>query len=384
LLVVIRREEQRNSTLFMRSLQASVARQRAILQSMVDALIMIDAHGRIHHVNSAATKLFGYEPSELIGQNVKILMPEPFLGEHDGYIRNYINTGESKIIGKGREVMGKRKDGSVFPALLTIGESLEGDERMFVGILHDMTAYNEAQRKIVAQAGEIQRSHQELDRIGQVASTALQSPLQRIASLGEAINAREAAGLQGNEKEQLRSLTDQARDASRLVQGLVDYTRAAETGHGEPIDLEQVVRDVERDLASRLRAAAARLQVDVAGTVVCDRKQVHQLFWNLIDNALKFADPSRTPEIRITASPADETTGLTIVVADNGIGMPAESVDRVFDAFYRVDPQHRAAGAGLGLSFCRKIVDAAGGSISASSELGKGSRVVINLPMAGD
>jgi len=381
LLVVIRREEQRNSSLFMRSLQASVARQRAILQSMVDAMVTIDARGRIHNVNNAVTKVFGYEPNELIGRNVNVLMPGPFQGGHDSYLESYLKTGESKILGKGREVVAQRKDGSVFPVLLTLGESFEGEERMFVGILHDMTAYNEAQRKIVAQAVEIKRSHEELDRIGEMASHSLQSPLRRIASLGAALEARNDNQLDGREKEQLRSLADQARDASHLVQGLVEYTRADEEVEREVIDLDDVLSAVQRDLDSRIRSAGATLDVEPLGQAICDRRQAHQLFWNLLDNALKFADPERTPEIHVRLDDAAENADtLTVVVADNGIGIPADAIDKVFDAFYRVDPQHPRSGAGLGLSFCRKIAEAAGGLITVESAEGQGARFAVTLP----
>ena len=382
LMVYVRSDERRKSSLFMKSLQSSVARQRAILQSMVDGLVTIDARGRIHTVNNAVTTLFGYEPQELIGKNVAMLMPSPMQGEHNSYIDNYLSTGDSKIIGKGREVVGRRKDGSVFPVLLTIGESLEGDERIFVGILHDMTAYNEAQRKIVAQAVEIQRSHDELDRIGQMASRSLQSPLQRIASLGDVIGGQDAAQLDGQAREQLRSLADQARDANDLVQGLVDYTRAGESAEREQVDLRALFAAMRKDLAQRLVAAGATLEIDCDGRVICDPKQAHQLFWNLLDNALRFADPDRGLRIEVTCATGPGET-LVVEVSDNGIGIPNEAVEQVFEAFYRVDPQHPRAGVGLGLSFCRKIAEAAGGGISLGSEPGQGTRVSVELPRAG-
>lgn len=376
LLVLIRREEQENSSLFVRSLQSSVGRQRAILQSMVDGLVTINAAGEIHDVNQAITTLFGYEPSELIGRNVAVLMPGPLQSEQDNFIENYLHTGDSKILGKGREVVGRHKDGSLFPVLLALGESKEGDEPMFVGILHDMTAYNEAQRKIVAQAVEIQRSHQELDQISRITS----NPLQRIAALGEAIGARDVAQLDGNAKQQLRTLTDQARDASDLVKGFVDYTRVGQSEHRGPVDLEKVLADVRKDLAARIDAQGATIEIEALGQVLGDPKQLHQVFWNLVDNALKFADPGRPLKITITVEPAgSDPKDVTIRVTDNGIGIPEASLDRVFEAFYRVEPKAQVAGAGLGLSFCRKIVEAAGGRITVHSELGQGTAFLVTL-----
>lgn len=380
LLVLIRREEQENSSLFMRSLQSSVGRQRAILQSMVDGLVTINSAGEIHDVNQAITTLFGYQPSELIGRNVAVLMPEPLQSEHDNFMENYLHTGDSKILGKGREVVGRHKDGRLFPVLLTLGESNEGDDPMFVGILHDMTAYNEAQRKIVAQAVEIQRSHQELDQISRIASHSLQNPLQRIAALGEAIGARDVAKLDRNAKRQLRTLTNQARDASELVKGFVDYTRVGQSDQRGSVDLDTVLADVRKDLAARIDAQGAAIEIEALGQVLGDPKQLHQVFWNLVDNALKFADPSRPLEITITVEPAEsEPKDVTIRVTDNGIGIPEASLSQVFEAFYRVEPEAQGAGAGLGLSFCRKIVETAGGRIAVHSQLGQGTAFSVTL-----
>ncbi len=390
LLFAIRRLEQRNSSLFMRSLQSSVARQRAILQSMVDGMVTIDEQGTIHDVNNAVTRLFGYEPRELIGSNVRVLMPEPDRSRHDSYMHNYLTTGESKILGKGREVMARRKDGTLFPVLLTLGESFEGKERMFVGILHDVSAYRNAQRQIVAQAMAIKRSNQELDEISQIASKDLALPLQRIATLGEALGAGHLDALGRDEKAQLKSLTDEARDVSERVKGLADYTRVARPPKAQPVDLDAVLRDVQRDLAARISATKAEVTVEPLAKVSGNAKQLRQVFWNLLDNALKFRDPDRNPRLRIAveeggtqADASDEgAPRVTILVEDNGIGIPQDRLESVFEAFCRLHPREQYPGMGLGLSLCRKIVERLGGHISVSSTPGEGSTFRVSLPRA--
>ncbi len=386
MLYLIRRFEQRNSSLFMRSLQTSVSRQRAILQSMVDGMVMIDSRGTIHHVNNAITQLFGYQPSELMERNVKVLMPEPDQSAHDEYLQNYLTTGESKILGKGREVLARRKDGTLFPILLTLGESIEGEERMFVGILHDMTAYNEAQRKIVAQALEIQRSNQELDELTQIASKNLQTPLLRIASLGEALGTHHDTTLSGTEKAQLKSLSDEARDMSELVKGLADYTRSGHDVVAQSVNLDAVIQDVKKDLADLIVATGAEVVVRPLGAVNCDPKQLRQLFWNLIENALKFRDSARSPKIDVMLGEGSRESSeyLTVLVKDNGMGIPENETDRVFEAFHRLHPRNTYPGAGLGLSFCRKIIESAGGSITVTSIVGEGSVFRVVLPLARD
>lgn len=389
LLFAIRRFEQRNSTLFMRSLQSSVSRQRAILQSMVDGMVTINAQGRILHVNSAITRLFGYEERDLMGSNVRMLMPEPDHSAHDSYLRNYLETGQSKILGNGREVMARRRDGSLFPIMLTLGESVEGDEHIFVGILHDMSAYKDAQRKIVSQAMAIKRTRQDLDEISQVAAKDLQPPLQRIASLGEALGAVHSSMLSGSEKAQLKSLADEARDMSELVKGIADYTRVEREPTAQVVDLDAILQDVQKDLANLISSSGASITVTPLGSVNGSHRQLRQVFWNLIDNAIKFRDPQRAPAIEITIAddaerPADTADDKVVVlVRDNAIGIPQDELEGVFEAFHRLHPRDSYPGMGLGLSFCRKIVEGLGGRISVTSEPGVGStfRVVLARPV---
>ncbi len=388
LLFVIRRFEQRNSTLFMRSLQASVARQRAILQSMVDGMVTIDEKGTIRDVNNAVTTLFGYEPNELTGENVKILMPEPDRSAHDGYLHNYLATGDSKILGRGREVMARRKDGHVFPVLLTLGESFEGDERMFVGILHDMSAYNEAQRQIVSQAIAIKRTTQELEGISQVASKDLQAPLQRIATLSEAFGAEHASSLSGYERAQLKHVTDELRDMGELVKGLADYA-GAQTSEFEPVDLDQVLAAVKKDLSLNIKESGATINVEPLTVVRGNSRQLRQVFWNLLDNAMKFRDSSRPLQIDIGIVPDAEVdteqadgNRVTVQVRDNGLGIPQEAFSIVFDAFQRLHPRESFPGNGLGLSLCRKIVEGLNGSIRVTSTVGQGSIFYVTLMRA--
>ena len=380
LLVFIRRAEQRNSSVFMRSLQSSVSRQRAILQSMVDGMVTIDSKGKILHVNNSITRLFGYEQNELIGANVRMLMPEPDRSAHDNYLKNYLNTGESKILGNGREVLARRKDGSHFPILLTLGESREGDQRIFVGILHDLTDYKDAQRKIDSQALAIERSNQELEEISQIASRDLQLPLQRISSLGEVLDSDTL--LSGTEKEQLKALADDARNASELVKGLADYTRGESTLTSGPVDLNRVMEDVRKDLAVEIESIGVTLSVGPLGEVLGNEKQVRQLFWNLVENAMKFRDPDRPPQVSVSLADDAPAGMLTILVDDNGMGIPEDQLEAVFQAFRRLNPRDTHSGAGLGLSFCRRIVAGMGGEIRATSTAGEGSTFRVTLPRA--
>jgi signal transduction histidine kinase len=252
-----------------------------------------------------------------------------------------------------------------------------------------MSDYNNAQRKIVAQSLTIERSKQELEEIGQIASKDLQLPLQRIASLGASLESECSTLLSGTEKAQLKVLAEDARNMSEAVKGLVDYTRVEGEPTEQQVDLDSVLQDVERDLAAVIAETGASLSLAPLGQVLGNHKQLRQVFWNLIENALKFRDPARSPEISVAldedaTSPEESAADqITVLVRDNGMGIAEDQLDSIFEAFHRVHPRDSYPGAGLGLSFCRKIVERLGGHISASSRLGEGSTFRVTLPRAG-
>ncbi len=275
----------------------------------------------------------------------------------------------------------------MFPVLLTLGESIEGEQRIFVGILHDMTAYNDAQRQIVAQSMAIKRTRQELDEIGQIAAKNLQMPLQRIASLGELLASERMNVLSRHEKAQLKTLTAEARDMSELARGIADYTRTEGQPVAQTVDLDNILVDVKKGLAAMIAESGAQVSVDEGlGVVTGNAKQLRQVFWNLLENALKFRDPQRRPLIRVALAPPDAASDavdddrVSVLVSDNGIGIPADKLEAVFEAFCRLHPRETYPGMGLGLSFCRKIVEGLGGQIRAESTPGEGSTFHVVLP----
>lgn len=310
----------------------------AIVNTAVDAIITIDEAGRIDSVNPAMEKLFGYSAAEVIGQNVKMLMPDPYRREHDDYLSNYLRTGLARIIGIGREVTGQRKDGSTFPLSLAVSEMYLRHRRMFTGIIHDLTSRRQLERQILEATSGEQR------RIGQDLHDGLCQELVSL-SLGLELVARklELNGLPETSAirklgDSLQSITHQAR---KLAHGLnpVDLDAG-----GLPAALEHLAARISDSTEIRCgfrwdRGAQAR-----DGTVATHLYRIAQ---EAVSNAIKHASPSR---IDLDLSAADEY--LTLKIEDNGSGLPGStslSADEIAAA--RLLPQHsgKSLETGIGL-----------------------------------
>ena len=400
-----------------RRLEGSEARTRAILEAAVDAIITIDERGAIESLNPAAERLFGYPAAELVGLNVKVLMPEPFQSEHDRYLANYLTTGQKKIIGIGREVLGRRKDGTTFPMELAVGEVRLDDRRLFTGIIRDITqrkraeeeqraslgrelvargeadTARHAEQRIAAVAAQLERSNRDLELFASAASHDLQEPLRKIQAFGNLLveEHRMALGEQG--RDYLQRIQDSARRMQALITDLLTFSRVASRARtAVSVDLDRVAREVLTDLEERIRQTGGRVELDDLPTLEADPTQMRQLLQNLIGNALKFHAPDRPPLVRVRSCLLAEATGRAqgnadspsicqITVQDNGIGFDEKFRDRIFDVFQRLHGRGEYEGTGMGLAICRKIVERHGGRITAASGPGQGATFLITLPI---
>jgi two-component system sensor kinase FixL len=362
------------------------AKLRAVLDHAVDGLITIDARGNMESFNPACKRIFGYESEEVIGKNIKMLMPEPYRGGHDGYLSHYATTGEAQIIGTaGREVSGRRKDGSVFPMDLSVCVFELGDGKHYSGIIRDITARKavEAERERIAAelaryTRALERSNQELDAFAYAASHDLKAPLRVIHNASMWIEEDLAGNLTAEIRENMILLRSRVRRMDRLLDDLLEYSRIGretDSSHAEAISgtvlMENILGLISPPQGFNVSATATFAGIEVY------RMPLQQILINLISNAIKHHDKKAG---RIEVSVEDLGPMFRFRVKDDGPGISAQYHEQVFKMFQTLKPRDQVEGSGMGLAMVRKNVDVAGGELHLESALGQGSTFSFTWP----
>jgi two-component system sensor kinase FixL len=350
------------------SARAAAAREahvQSILDTVPDAMIVIDERGVMRSFSAAAERLFGYKHDEVIGRNVRMMMPSPYRENHDGYIARYLATGERRIIGIGRVVVGERKDGSTFPMELAIGEMKSGDQRYFTGFIRDLTERQQTEARLQELQSELVHISR-LTAMGEMASTLaheLNQPLSAIANYmkGSRRLLEEDTGERaGMIRDAMNSAAEQAMRAGQIIRRLRDFVAR---GESEP-RVESVAKLVEEASALALVGAKdqgirVRFQFDRSRDLaLVDKVQIQQVLLNLIRNAIEAMQDSGRRELVLATEPC-EGDMLTISVADTGAGIAPEVASQLFQPFITT----KRHGMGVGLSISRTIIEAHGGRI---------------------
>jgi two-component system, LuxR family, sensor kinase FixL len=360
---------------------AREAHLRSILDTVPEAMIVIDERGIIQSFSSAAERLFGYQASVARGQNIKAMMPSPYRENHDAYLERYRNTGERRIIGIGRVVVGQRQDGSTFPMELAVGEMKSGDQRFFTGFIRDLTERQKTETRLQELQSELVHISR-LTAMGEMASTLAHELNQPLSAITNYLNGlRRLLGDERGEKSTtvraaLDKAAEQAARAGQIIRRLRDFVSRGESERR----VEGITKLVEEASALALVGAkdlGIRVQFKFhpdAHQVLADRVQIQQVLLNLIRNGIDAMAESGSRELTISVNPVEDRH-IKISVADSGTGIAPEIAEQLFQPFVTT----KREGMGVGLSISRTIVEAHGGKIWA--EPGKNGGTVFHFTL---
>ena len=376
------------------ALRESEERLHAIVNTAVEAILTVDHKGLIQSFNPAAEGIFGYSANEVIGANVKVLMPAPHRDEHQGYIERYLKTGEKKIVGIGREVEAKRKDGTIFPIHLSVAET--DHLGLFTGVIRDLTEHKKAEKELEKAREELMVQTLFTQRLSALATMAggiaheLNQPLGSIGLYAETIRniirskeTVDTSRISGN----LDEILKQVGRASKIIDHMRDFASDSKKERNSEVSVYQVIENVLGLVGQQLRNHCIEFTNDVPKglKIKIDETRLEQVLVVLISNAKdsienKVYPPEERGTIRISSKTNKQCSLLKI--EDNGAGVHDEVVDKVFEPFVTTKGPDR--GMGLGLSICHGILKDYGASIVIEKTGKKGTTFKLTFPKTAD
>lgn len=359
------------------------AHLQSILDTVLDATIVIDISGKMLSFNVSAVRQFGYSADEVIGANVSMLMPEPYREQHGTYLTRYLSTGEKRIIGMDRVVVGRRKDGSTFPMKLAVGEVRRGDNVYFTGFIRDLTEREESAAMLGQARTELARLAR-LNELGEMASTLaheLNQPLSAIANyvqgcrrMLEKLDDEHARRMRGA----LEETAKQAIRAGDIIRHLREFTTRGDTEKA-PEDVKHLVEEAGALalVGSRERGIKSVFEFGPdSGMVVADRVQIQQVLINLMRNAMEAMRDSPRRDLIVRTRPISAER-MQVEVEDTGPGISDEIASQLFQPFVTTKP----GGMGIGLSISKRIIEAHGGELTVRRNKAGGATFTFTLPI---
>lgn len=357
----------------------------ALMDAAVDAIIIIDRVGCIQRFNHSAQRIFGYAEREVLDQNVNMLMPEPVRSHHDGFISRYLATGEAAIIGIGRDVMGQRKSGEVFPMRLSVGESRLLSEAYFVGIVHDQSHHQATEEKLRVLEQQLFHADRLLTLGELTAGIAheINQPLTAIAAYADAgrhLVEQSKEPLDPAIRDICARISDQSRRAASVVDRLRKLVRSGTSSKANH-DIREIVKSTLLLFDYEMKKTGISIRVQASEElpeVFVDEIQIQQILVNLVKNGMDAIIETGQKNGRIDIDIRAGESELVISVVDSGPGVSAQSRLRLFEPFYT----SKAKGVGLGLSICKNIAAAHGANLAYSPTLVSPSCFTLSLPLS--
>ena len=363
----------------------------ALMNAAVDGILLINDRGSIEAVNSAVERLFGYSKDELFGKNVSLLMPEPDKSQHDSYLSNYLNSGEAKIIGIGREVRARCKSGKIIPIYLSVGDYHDGSYAKFVGIIRDLSQQKTREAKLAEAEKEI---HQLVSHLAQVSRVSvmgemaaniaheINQPLSAIATYAQ--SARRLLNVESPDlhtlKKPLDKIAEQALRAGEIIKGVRTWVREQDTER-QCCALDKLILAVIEIARLNNEQDEIDIQLELDPSlpdVMVDPIQLQQVLFNLIRNALDASKSSQHAKSIVISAEATSVERVTVRVNDRGAGIDEAARSRIFEPFVTT----KDAGMGMGLSICKTIIEAHGGELSYCPRSEGGTSFYFTLPTA--
>jgi len=369
------------------SLEASEVRNRTMMNSLVDGLISINDIGVIENINNSACKLFGYSKLELLGKNIKSLMPSPYHEEHDGYLSNYKKTHKRNVIGYVKKVTGLRKDGTTFPIDLSVSEMSIAGKAKYSGIIRDDTERLKTENELIIAKDEAQLAAETKSNFLATMSHEIRTPMNGVLGMIELL---QDTPLSPQQQDIIKTISESGTSLLEIINDILEYSKV-EAGKIEleliSFNLERTIYDVTRLLLVKAEEKGLELifyfHTDCPDYVTGDAGRIRQIMLNLVGNAIKFTDSGQIVVEVILQNTRGNKSNIRIEVKDTGIGIDDEAKDHLFQSFTQADnsTSRKYGGTGLGLSICKRLADLMRGTLGVDSEPGEGSTFWIELTL---
>ena len=372
----------------MNALKASEAKSQAVLRTMRDGVVQMSTDGTVLAVNDITTEIFGYEEAELVGRNIKMLMPEPHASAHDGYLERYQRTRKANILHRRVELDARHKDGSLFPIDLVVNEMVDDDGSVFVGVIRDISEQKATQRDLVMALKAATAAAEAKSAFLANMSHEIRTPINAVIGFSLLAQRLEMS-------RQARSYFDKiyvsAQSLLTVINDILDLSKI-EAGKLDieciPFRLSKSIDQVYHLLNLKARDKGIELVVgcmpDVPDVLLGDPNRLSQVLTNLATNAVKFTERGYVTVMcsRVEGPQGADGVVLEFVVEDTGIGIPKDKQSRLFQKFSQVDEStsRKFGGTGLGLVISKALVEEMGGQIDVASEAGQGARFWFRLP----